>query len=143
MDWKLVQYCKEELSLPNLLNERDKYQVSDRRPIKVFCPFHDDVNKKSATVYPQSNELYCFTNKKVFGPYDILSDLDGLDDGEIQEYVGYDPEKFEFDVQEQVSEQDIANLQKIKYDMVKSSPNEHIGKLLNQVVKSDNILKVM
>jgi hypothetical protein len=143
MDWKLVEYCKQKLDIVSLFNEHSTKKASQDRPTKIYCPFHDDVNKKSANIYPSSDEIYCFTNKNVFGPYDILSELDGLSDEEIKNKVGYEPDGVKFDVKKQVSNQEVANIQRIKHEMVKKFPAKFAGQLLSQVVNTDNMLKVV
>ena len=47
----------------------------------VYCPFHDDVGKKSAKIFKDA--LHCFTEAKQYRAYDILREM-GLSDVEIE-----------------------------------------------------------
>ena len=41
----------------------------------LFCPFHDDVHKKSAKLYEDSNKIWCFVEKRHYGSCDVMKKL--------------------------------------------------------------------
>ena len=54
----------------------------NRIPVTLRCPFHED-NSKSSKLY-EDNKLWCWTCHKMYGPYDVLSQLLAVSDGEIR-----------------------------------------------------------
>ncbi len=61
--------------------------VSDHsRPRKIHCPVHDD-RTKSANVYPEANNLYCFTEGVTYDPVGLVSELEGLSIPAACEYI--------------------------------------------------------
>lgn len=56
------------------------------RPRKIHCPAHDDTHK-SANVYPEANNLYCFTEGKTYDPVGLVSEQEGLSIPAACEYI--------------------------------------------------------
>ena len=72
-----------QASLQELLRE-DGYSVGNYDK-QLYCPFHDDRNKKSASYYVDGDVIYCFKECKVYGVYDYLTKIRGISDSEIEE----------------------------------------------------------
>lgn len=49
----------------------------------VFCPFHPNVNTKSGKVFTDTNKLYCFSEQKLYGSYDVMKMLLKWDEAKI------------------------------------------------------------
>lgn len=85
-----IRAANEAVSIYELL-ERAGQRVDSSRPRKIFCPVHSDENK-SAMVYPESNEIWCFTCHQTYDPVGLLVELDGMSTSEacrwIEENVG-------------------------------------------------------
>lgn len=67
------------LSMVDLL--RKHFHIHARVGGTLLCPFHDD-SRKSAKLYPD-NAVYCFTEAKMYRPYDLLKFV-GLKDSQIE-----------------------------------------------------------
>jgi hypothetical protein len=65
-----IRAANEAVSIYDLLAERGQVVGRDR-PRKILCPVHDD-RHKSAQVYPESNEIYCWTCGQTYDPVGVL-----------------------------------------------------------------------
>ena len=79
MDWKLKKAVNAKFDMAALLRQMgaDIPMV----PCTLACPFHND-NRKSAKLF-EDNKMYCWTEQRMFGPYDALKAL-GVSDNKIQ-----------------------------------------------------------
>lgn len=79
----LIDHVNQAFRLEDLLAE---YLGADCRPgATVLCPFHTD-SRKSAKFYAD-NAIYCFTEAKMYRPYDLLRFV-GKDDAAIAALCG-------------------------------------------------------
>jgi hypothetical protein len=70
--WRMYN---KQVSIIGLLEEAGVYHGHNM----IYCPFHLDemTGKKSAVVIPESNIVYCFSERKSFRPKDVLNLLPG------------------------------------------------------------------
>lgn len=86
MKLELIKKVNEVISMRDMLVEYG----SDVSPSGLlFCPFHDDENKKSAKYFSDSNKMWCFVERKLYGSYDVMK-LMGYSDESIERLVGGD-----------------------------------------------------
>jgi hypothetical protein len=79
-----IRAANAAISIYELLAERGQRVRADR-PRKVFCPVHDDQHK-SAQVYPEANEVFCFTCHETFDPVGLLV-AEGMSYPEACKYI--------------------------------------------------------
>lgn len=83
---QLVRIINQNFSLVQLLvaagvrvHEGDDEEV-------MFCPFHPNVNTPAAKRY-RDNRIFCYAERRQFGPYDVLTQLLGYKDEELLDIV--------------------------------------------------------
>jgi len=66
---KLRDYINRTVPMEQILKEF--YGIEVAPGTTIFCPFHNDNNRKSAKFHPD-NAIYCFAESKTFRPWDVL-----------------------------------------------------------------------
>lgn len=137
VNWDLVEHCKRSFELVDLLNQLD-YHLHGKRKQKIFCPFHEDVNKKSAVIYPDDNVVYCFTERETYGPYDYLRYIDGMSEDEIKEHSGYEGQEYERETEE-IPNKVFDKLKELKAKMIeKGSVESYSGCVLECLLDKED-----
>lgn len=72
-----VRALREAVSVYDLLAERGITVASREKPQKIHCPVHDDTHK-SAVVYPESNEVFCFAEGRTFDVVSLVMEWEAL-----------------------------------------------------------------
>jgi hypothetical protein len=66
------------VSIYDVLAEHGIQVASVSRPQKIHCPVHDDQHK-SAVVYPDSQEIFCFAEDRVYDVVSLTQEWEGLE----------------------------------------------------------------
>lgn len=73
-----IRAVREAVSIYDLLAERGVQVASRSRNEKIYCPVHDD-RHKSAVVYPESQEVFCFTEGRTYDVVSLVQEWESLE----------------------------------------------------------------
>jgi len=76
-------------NLPALLKQIDVW-VSESGSLQ--CPLHHHESPGMSAKLFEDNKMWCFTENKMYGAYDILSEIIGIEDSELWKQIKNRPE---------------------------------------------------
>jgi len=81
----MVRYFNRTIPIRSLLIE---FGACYGRETSIWCPFHPDsmTGHKSAAIRDESNIVFCFSEKRVYRPYDVLKLLGK----QMEDYLTWD-----------------------------------------------------
>jgi DNA primase len=69
---------KEAVSIYDVLSEHGIEVASRERREKLHCPVHDD-RHKSAVVYPETGEIFCFAEQRSYDVVSLTAEWEGIE----------------------------------------------------------------
>ena len=122
---KIRQIANQKFNMKKLLKRYDYLDHVGQS--HILCPFHDDINNPSARYFEDTDKLYCFTERKLYGAYDMLRKV-GLSNKDIIDYL---PDNVKLDKEKSQSNIDEDKLKNIRQEFFKK---KNIDRVVSNIV---------